>query len=80
MMAESVQDRKLERKPIFDVPLPMRRAQRDVTAAADDSDRESPAPSGPPNTMKFSLLSKRGNRQQVSTAMASSFTAPLLTF
>ncbi|KAJ9657550.1 mRNA decay protein [Coniosporium apollinis] len=64
MMAESVQDRKLERKPIFDVPLPMRRAQRDATAAADDSDRESPAPSGPPNTMKFSLLSKRGNRQQ----------------
>jgi len=80
MMAESVQDRKLERKPIFDVPLPMRRAQRDATAAADDSDRESPAPSGPPNTMKFSLLSKRGNRQQVSTEKDRAVIMPLLTF
>jgi regulator of nonsense transcripts 2 len=67
LMAESVESRKFERKPMFDVPLPMRRAPREVPALQDDSDGESPAP--PPtngaSTMKFALLSKRGNRQQV---------------
>lgn len=69
LMAESVESRKFERKPMFDVPLPMRRAQREtvVQPGGDDSDGESPAP--PPanggQTMKFALLSKRGNRQQV---------------
>jgi len=48
---------------VFDVPLPMRRARETVTYA-EDSGGEAPAPAAPPNTMKFSLLSKRGNRQQ----------------
>ena len=63
-MSESLDSRKFERKPVFDVPLPIRRA-REVVAYAEDSGGEAPAPPAPPNTMKFSLLSKRGNRQQV---------------
>ncbi|KAK5175510.1 mRNA decay protein [Saxophila tyrrhenica] len=68
MMAESVESRKFERKPMFDVPLPMRRAQREAPAvqAGDDSDGDSPvpAPSNGSGTMKFALLSRRGNRTQ----------------
>lgn len=63
-MSESADSRKFERKPVFDVPLPMRRA-REPTANADDSGNEAPpAPIVPSHTMKFSLLSKRGNRTQ----------------
>lgn len=65
LMAESVESRKFDRKPMFDVPLPMRRTVRDATA--DDSGGEStpaPAPPSLANTMKFALLSKKGNRQQ----------------
>lgn len=65
MMSESLDSRKFERKPVFDVPLPMRRA-REAATTADDSGNEAPTPPAPMNTMKFSLLSKRGNRQQVS--------------
>lgn len=67
MMAESLDSRKFERKPMFDVPLPMRRAQRDGSTPAEDSGGEAPAAVERPNMMKFSLLSKRGNRQQVRT-------------
>lgn len=68
LMTESAESRKFERKPVFDVPLPMRRA-RDATANPEDSGVEvapTPAPSraDPVPTMKFSLLSKRGNKQQ----------------
>ncbi|KAF2476168.1 ARM repeat-containing protein [Lindgomyces ingoldianus] len=65
MMSESLDSRKFERKPVFDVPLPMRRG-RDAAATAEDSGGEAPAPSHAPpvQTMKFSLLSKRGNKQQ----------------
>ncbi|KAF2231105.1 ARM repeat-containing protein [Viridothelium virens] len=68
MMAESVESRKFERKPMFDVPLPMRRAPaRETATTADDSEGDTPAPPAVnPGTMKFSLLSKRGNRQQAS--------------
>jgi len=71
MMAESADSRKFERKPIFDVPLPMRRTVRDATTSAPtnvvEEDTSEPVPSAPtPNagTMKFALLSKKGNRQQ----------------
>ena len=78
MMAESVESRKFERKPMFDVPLPMRRAQREIAMAttADDSDTEIPAPSvtDGPEKMKFALLSKRGNRQQVIMRLWKPFT------
>lgn len=65
MMVESMESRRFERKPMFDVPLPMRRAQKEQPASAEDSEVEAPGPAPVANTMKFSLLSKRGNRQQV---------------
>lgn len=64
MMSESLDSRKFDRKPVFDVPLPMRRAQRDTSTTAEDSPNEGTAT--PPNTMSFSLMTKKGNRQQVS--------------
>jgi regulator of nonsense transcripts 2 len=63
LMSESAESRKFERKPVFDVPLPMRRA-REAAPNAEDSVNEAPAPIMPSNTVKFSLLSKRGNRTQ----------------
>lgn len=65
MMAESMDSRKFERKPMFDVPLPMRKVQREATNTADDSLAE--ASPIAPLTMSFSLMTKKGNRQQVST-------------
>ncbi len=70
-MAESLDSRKHERKPTFDVPLPMRRkeiAPNTPTSANDLWTEESSTGNTPINTMAFSLLTKRGNRQQVSTA------------
>ena len=66
MMAESIDSRKFERKQMFDVPLPMRKVQRETIALAEDSGSEA-APS-PQSTMAFSLMTKRGNRQQVRTS------------
>ena len=63
MMAESLDSRKFDRKPLFDVPLPMRRAPKDISTAGEDSPSEGTAT--PPNTMAFSLMTKKGNRQQV---------------
>lgn len=65
MMSESLESRKFERKPMFDVPLPMRRAQRPQTAGSDGSDNERVASPPPLNTMAVSLMTKRGNKQQV---------------
>ncbi|KAI9868797.1 MAG: hypothetical protein M1813_004648 [Trichoglossum hirsutum] len=66
MMAESLDSRKFERKSQFDVPLPMKRSTaRDAPADAEE-DAELTR-SHPPNTMAFSLLTKRGNRQQTRT-------------
>lgn len=63
MMAESLESRKLDRRPVFDVALPVRSRPRDSTTMADQSDggSEAPAPK-----MAFSLLTKKGNKQQVS--------------
>ncbi|RYO31496.1 Regulator of nonsense transcripts 2 [Alternaria arborescens] len=65
LMSESAESRKHDRKPVFDVPLPMRRA-REAPVSADDVGSEVPVPvaPAPSQTMKFSLLSKRGNRTQ----------------
>lgn len=64
MMSESLDSRKYERKSAFDVPLPMKR--KDVTTNSetwiDESNQNNNIPAG---TMVFSLLTKRGNRQQV---------------
>lgn len=63
LMAESVESRKFERKPAFDVPLPMRRA-RETTVNPEDGVEHAPVQAPPVDTMKFSLLSRRGNKQQ----------------
>jgi Up-frameshift suppressor 2 len=65
MMAESLDSRKFERKSMFDVPLPIRKVQRDKSEAFDDEDDAPEVEASPPNTMAFSLMTKRGNRQQV---------------
>jgi regulator of nonsense transcripts 2 len=64
MMAESLESRKHERKSTFDVPLPMRRKDMNSTSESwpEESINGNPTP---PGTMAFSLLTKRGNRQQV---------------
>jgi regulator of nonsense transcripts 2 len=64
LMSESLDSRKFERKAVFDVPLPMRRA-REQAPTTEDNVVDTAPPVPPSNTMKFSLLSKRGNRQQV---------------
>lgn len=67
MMAESMDSRRFERKAIFDIPLPMKRPARE--ALPTDSATPEPAPVEPvaPKTMAFSLMTKKGNKQQVST-------------
>jgi regulator of nonsense transcripts 2 len=66
MMAESLESRKHERKSTFDVPLPIRRKDRDVSSTNEAWNDEPAAANAPPSsTMAFSLLTKRGNRQQV---------------
>jgi regulator of nonsense transcripts 2 len=63
MMAESLDSRKFERKAVFDVPLPIRRGQRDTNVGAEDAvERDIQTTS---DTMAFALMTKRGNRQQV---------------
>jgi regulator of nonsense transcripts 2 len=62
MMAESLESRKFERKPLFDVPLPVRSKTREATATNDTEEAYSDTPS---NMMAFSLLTKKGQRQQV---------------
>lgn len=65
MMSESLDSRKFDRRPMFDVPLPMRRAPREIITAADDSGNEGGTATPPnANTMAFSLMTKKGNRQQ----------------
>jgi len=65
MMAESLESRKFERKQLFDVPLPVRPKTREPSGSAEPGNESAPAPAG--HTMAFSLLTKRGNRQQVFT-------------
>ena len=69
LMAESAESRKFDRKPMFDVPLPMRRTVRDATTtvAAEDGSVEtrSQSPADGPGMMRFALLSKKGPKQQV---------------
>lgn len=65
MMSESLDSRKFERKPLFDVPLPMRRAQREAVPTSNDSGNERTARPPNANTTAFSLMTKKGNRQQV---------------
>jgi regulator of nonsense transcripts 2 len=63
MMAESIESRKFERKQQFDVPLPMRVKAREGPGADGDGVADTASVGNP--TMAFSLLTKKGNRQQV---------------
>ncbi|KAH8774878.1 armadillo-type protein [Hyaloscypha finlandica] len=65
MMAESLDSRKHERKATFDVPLPIRR--KDANTAGELPEETVNSSSTPAGTMAFSLLTKRGNRQQTRT-------------
>jgi regulator of nonsense transcripts 2 len=60
MLTESLESRRFERKAMFDVPLPIRKSGRDTTTP-DHNPGDGPAS----NTMAFSLMTKRGNKQQV---------------
>ncbi|KAG5983843.1 hypothetical protein E4U55_006993 [Claviceps digitariae] len=64
MMAESLESRKFERKPLFDVPLPVRPKNREPSMSV-VQEQEPASPTT--DTMVFSLLTKRGNRQQTRT-------------
>ncbi|KXJ95607.1 MIF4G domain-containing protein [Microdochium bolleyi] len=64
MMAESLDSRKFDRKTLFDVPLPVRSKRETSATAAEVEDGEVDTT---PNTMAFSLLTKKGNRQQTRT-------------
>lgn len=70
MMSESLDSRKFERKALFDVPLPMRRAQRETTAAGENIGNDGATTPTNANTTAFSLMTKKGNRQQVSSRLA----------
>ncbi|KAF2154150.1 nonsense-mediated mRNA decay factor [Myriangium duriaei CBS 260.36] len=67
LMSESMESRKFDRKQVFDVPLPMRRNVQSAMAApsneSDENKQEAPPVNGG-TTMKFALLSRRGNKQQ----------------
>lgn len=62
IMAESFETRKFDRKQQFDIPLPVRPKNRETTSG-DTAEGGAGTPGG---TMAFSLLTKKGNRQQVS--------------
>lgn len=62
MMSESMESRKFERKGVFDIPLPMKRSAREGAASENLPPSE---PVQPPPTMAFSLMTKKGNKQQV---------------
>ncbi|KAM0452670.1 hypothetical protein ACHAPV_009289 [Trichoderma viride] len=61
MMAESLESRKFERKQLFDVPLPVRSRNREPSMSTGSGE------TGQSGTMAFSLMTKRGNRQQTRT-------------
>lgn len=65
MMAESLDSRKNERQTRFDVPLPVRKAQRLATETMEESNVNGTAQEPSFNTMAFQLMTKKGNRQQV---------------
>lgn len=66
MMAESLETRKFDRKPMFDVALPVRPKTREIPSAATDTNGSAGNgdENAPSSTMAFSLLTKKGNRQQ----------------
>lgn len=64
MMSESLETRKADRRPMLDIALPVKRTQRETPGTPQEG-IEGAKPISM-DTVKFSLLSKRGNRPQVS--------------
>jgi hypothetical protein len=64
MMAESMDSRRFERKGVFDIPLPMKRVPRENPPTESSTESATPEPM-PTKTMAFSLMTKKGNKQQV---------------
>lgn len=62
LTADSLDSRKFERRSMFDVPLPIRRNDRTPVDAGKAAETSNPV-----DTMAFSLLTKKGNRQQTRT-------------
>ena len=62
LTADSLDSRKFARKPMFDVPLPI---GRNNFTSAPTANGDAAAITAPSDTMAFSLLTKKGNRQQV---------------
>ncbi|CAK7268412.1 mRNA decay protein [Sporothrix epigloea] len=67
MMAESLEPRKFERKPLFDLALPVRQKTREASAVDANGSTGTGEDGDSLSTMAFSLLTKRGNRQQTRT-------------
>ena len=67
MMAESMDSRRFERKAVFDIPLPIQKRSTRENAPAEPAAEEEPVAEEPaaPKTMTFSLITKKGNKQQV---------------
>ncbi|CDM35713.1 Up-frameshift suppressor 2 [Penicillium roqueforti FM164] len=65
MMAESMDSRRFERKTVFDIPLPMKRPRENMPS--ESSPEPVPAEPVAPKTMAFSLMTKKGNKQQTRT-------------
>lgn len=63
MMSESLESRKVERRPVFDVALPVRARIRDPAVGTDQADGGVEPAVAP--KMAFSVLTKKGNKQQV---------------
>lgn len=63
MMAESLESRKFERKPQFDVAIPVAAKNRSHTPKHEEMPKE--LPEAGPEKMAFSLLTKKGKGQQV---------------
>lgn len=63
MMSDSLESRKVERRPVFDVALPVRARIRDPAVGTDQADGGAEPVAAP--KMAFSVLTKRGNKQQV---------------
>src|SRR5437868_5277770 len=73
MMAESLESRKAERKQQFDLPRPVRPKAKDVSSGGEAGES---ATDGSPGMMAFSLLTKKGNRQQVCGQISSKVSDP----
>lgn len=71
IMAESFETRKFQPKQQFDIPLPVRPKNRDAPSGSEPAEPGQSGPGTPGGTMAFSLLTKRGNRQQVRAATMS---------